>query len=363
MSDFESQQLEENYSSEAQVKLKKEFTKDLREKLYEEGFEYIGQLEQNDIYFIEEGGRLDKKNLRVRKCGNETMVTVKKSEEVGPIRKRRKISFGLKTEKEIEKYKDKYDTHKKVATVQKMRKVFKSTGSEKVIINIDEVRGLGQYVEIKVEESENSGEIINSTMKKLGLSDDEKVKNTYAELVLLEKSNTPGEHLIKIFEGLSEKIGEVMFGLSSGVVTTLGFVVGLGIGLKSTETVLASILIMAFADSLSDSGGIYTEKKMEFFSEKEEAKRTFLLNFFSKAGIILLFVPPFIFLQLNTAILLSVIMAIVILIFLSIEIASVQRGGYVKTIAFHLALFLGISLISLGIGRLIKVFLGTAFGA
>ncbi|KKK69804.1 hypothetical protein LCGC14_2930360, partial [marine sediment metagenome] len=42
------------------------------------------------------------------------------------------------------------------------------------------------------------------------------------------------------------------FGLTSGIITTLGLMVGLSSGTKSRLAVIGGVLIIAIADSLSD---------------------------------------------------------------------------------------------------------------
>lgn len=47
------------------------------------------------------------------------------------------------------------------------------------------------------------------------------------------------------------------FGLTSGVITTLGMIVGLHAGTHSKLPVLAGMMVLAVADALSDAIGIH----------------------------------------------------------------------------------------------------------
>ena len=49
----------------------------------------------------------------------------------------------------------------------------------------------------------------------------------------------------------------LFFGATSGVITTIGLIVGLNSGTKSITAVLGGILIIAVADAMSDALGIH----------------------------------------------------------------------------------------------------------
>ena len=53
------------------------------------------------------------------------------------------------------------------------------------------------------------------------------------------------------------------FGLTSGIITTLGLIVGLYSGTGSKTIVLAGIIVIAVADALSDSVGIHISEEAE----------------------------------------------------------------------------------------------------
>ena len=53
------------------------------------------------------------------------------------------------------------------------------------------------------------------------------------------------------------------FGLASGVITSLGLVVGLAFGTESRIAVIGGIVTIAIADSLSDALGIHISEEAE----------------------------------------------------------------------------------------------------
>ena len=84
----------------------------------------------------------------------------------------------------------------------------------------------------------------------------------------------------------------ISFGLTSGVITTLGLIVGLHSGTHSKGVIIAGILTIAIADSFSDALGIHVSEESEAdHSEKEIWESTFS-TFFSKLLFALLFIIP-----------------------------------------------------------------------
>ena len=60
----------------------------------------------------------------------------------------------------------------------------------------------------------------------------------------------------------SLKIG-VVFGLTSGIITTLGLMVGLHSGTHSRVVVIGGIVTIAIADAFSDALGIHVSEEAE----------------------------------------------------------------------------------------------------
>lgn len=63
----------------------------------------------------------------------------------------------------------------------------------------------------------------------------------------------------------------ISFGLISGVITTLGIMVGLQSGTHSRLAVIGGILTAAIADSLSDSLGIHVSQEAKSKITNKEA--------------------------------------------------------------------------------------------
>ena len=55
----------------------------------------------------------------------------------------------------------------------------------------------------------------------------------------------------------------VSFGLTSGIITTLGLLIGLYSSTKSQMVVIGGVLIIAIADAMSDAFGIHISEEAE----------------------------------------------------------------------------------------------------
>ena len=122
----------------------------------------------------------------------------------------------------------------------------------------------------------------------------------------------------------SHKTG-LAFGVTSGVITTLGTIVGLYSGTYSTLAIVGGILMIAIADAFSDSLGIHISKEIEKESTTKEIWEATLTTFFSKFFIALTFVLPVLFFSLQAAVKVSVAWGLFLLGFFSVYIAKSRR--------------------------------------
>ncbi len=90
----------------------------------------------------------------------------------------------------------------------------------------------------------------------------------------------------------------VGFGLTSGVITTLGVIVGLHSATQSRLAVLAGIVVLAASDALSDAMGIHVSEEAETEHTAKEIWETSLLTFLSKLLVSLTFIVPVSMLEL-----------------------------------------------------------------
>jgi VIT1/CCC1 family predicted Fe2+/Mn2+ transporter len=112
--------------------------------------------------------------------------------------------------------------------------------------------------------------------------------------------------------GHTLKIG-LSFGLTSGIITTLGLMVGLHAGTHSKLAVVGGILTIAIADAFSDALGIHVSEESEGQHTVKEIWESTLFTFLFKFVFALTFLVPLFFLELSTAVLVSVIYGLTLL--------------------------------------------------
>lgn len=126
------------------------------------------------------------------------------------------------------------------------------------------------------------------------------------------------------------------FGLTSGIITTLGLMVGLHSGTHSKLVVIGGILVIAIADAFSDALGIHISEEAEDIHTTKEIWESTISTFFCKFIFALTFIIPVLLFELSTAIVVSIIWGLSILGILSFSIAKEQKTEPWKVVAEHL---------------------------
>ena len=127
----------------------------------------------------------------------------------------------------------------------------------------------------------------------------------------------------------SFKVG-FSFGLTSGIITTLGLMVGLNSGTNSKLAVIGGVLTIAIADSFSDALGIHISEESENKHTTKEIWAAALSTFFSKFIFALTFIVPLLLCTLQTAILVSVGWGLSMLGIFSYFMAVILKGGLIR---------------------------------
>ena len=135
----------------------------------------------------------------------------------------------------------------------------------------------------------------------------------------------------------SLKVG-FSFGLTSGIITTLGLMVGLNSGTHSKLAVIGGILTIAIADAFSDALGIHISEESEIKHTAREVWESTISTFFFKFLIALTFVVPVLLLELRTAIIVSIVWGLSILSILTFIIAKEQNDKPWKVITEHVTI-------------------------
>ena len=126
------------------------------------------------------------------------------------------------------------------------------------------------------------------------------------------------------------------FGLTSGIITTLGLMVGLHSGTQSQLAVLGGILIIAVADAFSDAFGIHLSEESENQHTDREIWESTIFTFLFKFSCAVSFIIPVLTLELQLAIIVSVVYGLIILGILSFLVAKRQGKTIWKVVVEHL---------------------------
>jgi VIT1/CCC1 family predicted Fe2+/Mn2+ transporter len=130
----------------------------------------------------------------------------------------------------------------------------------------------------------------------------------------------------------------IHFGLTSGVITTLGLIVGLHAGTHSTLAVVGGVLTITVADACSDALGIHISEEGEHVHSPREIWQATIATLLAKFCMALTFLVPVWFCELPVAIIVSIVWGLLVITALSYQLARSQGVRPSKVIAEHLAI-------------------------
>lgn len=147
------------------------------------------------------------------------------------------------------------------------------------------------------------------------------------------------------------------YGMTSGVITSLGLLIGLYSTTESKDVILAGLLTIAFADAFSDGLGIHISEESSDHSTKREVWEATIATVVSKMVLGLSFIAPILFLNLNLAVTVDFIWGFLALITLSYVVAKQNKDKINSVIFEHTGLAIFVVIGSYLIGSLIDKFI------
>ena len=150
----------------------------------------------------------------------------------------------------------------------------------------------------------------------------------------------------------------LFFGATSGVITTIGLIVGLNSGTRSITAVLGGILIIAVADAMSDALGIHLAEEANPDTDHAHVWAATIMTFLTKFIFSISFAVPLLLLPLSTAVTASVIWGLVVIVVLSYFLAKSQDESPLYIIGEHV----GIAALVLVLSHYIGVWVAATFG-
>ncbi|MCX5726956.1 MAG: hypothetical protein NT030_07295 [Candidatus Saganbacteria bacterium] len=149
------------------------------------------------------------------------------------------------------------------------------------------------------------------------------------------------------------------FGLTSGIITTLGLMVGLHSGTHSRSVVLGGIWIIAIADAFSDALGIHISEESEGKHSDREIWESTFFTFLTKFFFALTFVVPVLIFELSTAMVVSVMYGLFLLTSFSYFLARNEKRSNPWQVAMeHLVIASLVVFITHYVGDLIRSLFG-----
>ena len=128
----------------------------------------------------------------------------------------------------------------------------------------------------------------------------------------------------------------LFFGATSGVITTIGLIVGLNSGTRSVTAVLGGILVIAVADAMSDALGIHLAEESDPDTTHGHVWSATIMTFVTKFVFSISFAVPLLLLPLSTAVIASVAWGMLVIIVLSYFLARSQDESPLAIIGEHL---------------------------
>lgn len=96
------------------------------------------------------------------------------------------------------------------------------------------------------------------------------------------------------------------FGTTSGIITTLGLIVGLHSGTGSRAVIIGGVFTIAIADAFSDALGIHVSEETEKVHNEREIWLATIMTFLAKFIVAMTFLVPIMTCSLSVAMIISI---------------------------------------------------------
>ncbi len=161
--------------------------------------------------------------------------------------------------------------------------------------------------------------------------------------------------MIKLMENKGARTG-LFFGATSGVITTIGLIVGLYSGTRSLVAVLGGILVIAVADAMSDALGIHLAQEADPDSTHSQVWVATVTTFLTKLVVAASFALPLLWFPLSIAVLVCVGWGLIVIAMLSAYLARVQNTAVLPIVGEHVLIAIAV----VGISHFIGVWVNSA---
>ncbi|MCK9519804.1 MAG: hypothetical protein M0R74_12390 [Dehalococcoidia bacterium] len=142
------------------------------------------------------------------------------------------------------------------------------------------------------------------------------------------------------------------FGLTSGVLTTLGLIVGLHSGTDTRQAVAAGVATIALADAFSDAFGLHISQESSGVDQRA-AWLAAGVTFVAKLTFALTFLVPILLLPLGVAVLVSIGWGLLVLVGFTWWVTRRNEGDVRAAVGEHLLVAIVVLTASQGVGNLL----------
>ncbi len=149
----------------------------------------------------------------------------------------------------------------------------------------------------------------------------------------------------------------IFFGATSGVITTLGLMVGLQAGTQSVAAVFGGVVVIAVSDSMSDALGIHLAQEADPESTRAHIWAATLWTFVSKFLVAISFALPLLWLPLDKAVVVGVVWGLMIVTSMSYFLARMQHTPAWRVVGEHVT----ISLVVIALSHYVGVWVRSIF--
>ena len=146
------------------------------------------------------------------------------------------------------------------------------------------------------------------------------------------------------------------FGLASGIITTLGLIVGLNAGNSSKAIIISGVLTIAIADAFSDALGVHIAEETKGTHTHTEIWMATFSTLVSKFIFAVTFIIPLAIFSVSHAIVISVVWGLSVLSIFSFFMARDQGERPWKVVTEHILIAVLVIFLTHFAGILIKKF-------
>jgi len=148
----------------------------------------------------------------------------------------------------------------------------------------------------------------------------------------------------------------VSFGITSGIITTLGVIIGLNAATNLRLAVIGGILTVAIADAFSDSLGIHVAQETSKRNGKKAIWEATASTFFTKLIVALSFLIPILIFNLATAIKINIAWGLFLIIIFNYFLAKQRKEKPLTVISEHLTIAVIVIAITFYLGKFVAIY-------